>query len=191
VFGRHPRFTLLARDERSRERARALGVVASLCPDLSLCILGVERPRLPVQEVQWLLRTDLEARSAGRADRDWLEETSGGWPRMGRRVAGGARMGGLAGALAQVGLGRIWERAAHDRLRRGLDFLARGRVVVTDRLHGHLLCLLMGIPHVVLPDRYGKTLAFIETWTRGCDLFRFVPDADAAATAARELQSLG
>jgi pyruvyl transferase EpsO len=187
VFSRHPRFTLLARDERSLERGRVLGVEAILCPDMAFCIPDAERPRPPVQEVQWLLRTDLEASGAGRPDRDWLEEASGGWPRASRRLAGGARRGGLAGALAQPLLGRVWEKTARQRLRRGLDFLARGRVVVTDRLHGHVLCLLMGIPHVVLPDRHGKTLAFIETWTRGCELFRFVPDAGAAEAAAREL----
>jgi pyruvyl transferase EpsO len=84
-------------------------------------------------------------------------------------------------------LRRVWERTARQRLRRGLAHLARGQVVVTDRLHGHVLCMLMGVPHVVLPDRYGKTLAFIETWTRGSDLVRFVADAEAAQAAAREL----
>lgn len=190
VFSGHPRFTLLARDERSLERARVLDVEAILCPDLAFCIPGVERPRPPVQKVQWLLRTDLEGSGGRDADRDWLEEAPGGWPRLARRLAGGASTGGLAGAFARVCLGPVWERAAHERLRRGLDFLARGRVVVTDRLHGHLLCLLMGIPHVVLPDRYGKTVAFIETWTRGCDLFRFATDAGAAEAAAHELQSI-
>ncbi len=48
---------------------------------------------------------------------------------------------------------------------RGCDILSRGRVVVTDRLHGHLLALLMDIPHVVLDNSYGKLRTMYETWT--------------------------
>jgi pyruvyl transferase EpsO len=187
VFGRHSRLTLLVRDERSLERAGFSGVETVLCPDLAFCLGHLERPNPPTKEVQSLLRTDPEARDAGRSESDWLTEAPRGWPRLARRLARGARWGGWAAPLAQALLGSVWKKAAHQRLLRGLDFLARGRVVVTDRLHGHILCLLMGVPHVMLPDRYGKTQAFIETWTRGCDLFRFVPDAGAAQAAALEL----
>jgi pyruvyl transferase EpsO len=187
AFGRHSRLTLLVRDERSLARAGFSGVETVLCPDLAFCLGPLERPRPPAKDVQSLLRTDPEARDAGKSESDWLTEAPRGWPRLARRWAGAARWGGWAGTLAQALLRGVWEKAAHERLLRGFDFLARGRVVVTDRLHGHILCLLIGVPHVVLPDRYGKIQAFIETWTSGCDLFRFVPDAGAAHAAALEL----
>ncbi|PVD31816.1 hypothetical protein C0Q70_07234 [Pomacea canaliculata] len=34
----------------------------------------------------------------------------------------------------------------------GLSFLQRGRVVITDRLHGHILSVLLGIPHVLIDN---------------------------------------
>jgi pyruvyl transferase EpsO len=37
--------------------------------------------------------------------------------------------------------------------------------VVTDRLHTHILCLLLGIPHAVLDNNYGKVGRFISCWT--------------------------
>jgi pyruvyl transferase EpsO len=48
---------------------------------------------------------------------------------------------------------------------RGCRLLSSGRVVITDRLHAHLLCLLMGIPHGVLDNSYGKLTRFLDTWT--------------------------
>jgi pyruvyl transferase EpsO len=37
--------------------------------------------------------------------------------------------------------------------------------VVTDRLHAHILCLLLGIPHAVLDNSYGKLTRFLDAWT--------------------------
>ena len=39
---------------------------------------------------------------------------------------------------------------------RRVPTLRRGKVVITDRLHAHVLCLLLGIPHVLLDNNYGK-----------------------------------
>ena len=43
--------------------------------------------------------------------------------------------------------------------------VVRGRVVITDRLHAHILCLLLGIPHAVLDNNYGKLSRFLDAWT--------------------------
>ena len=38
-------------------------------------------------------------------------------------------------------------------------------MVVTDRLHAHLLSLLLAIPHAVLDNTYGKLGRFLDAWT--------------------------
>ena len=48
----------------------------------------------------------------------------------------------------------------------GLTFLQRGRVVVTDRLHGHILATLLDIPHVILDTKYNKLKNLHETTTK-------------------------
>ena len=58
------------------------------------------------------------------------------------------------------------------RVERGLRLLARGETVVTDRLHGHILALLLGIPHVVMDNDYGKVGAYIAAWTQASPLVR-------------------
>ncbi|MEG8022012.1 polysaccharide pyruvyl transferase family protein [Sphingomonas aerolata] len=58
-----------------------------------------------------------------------------------------------------------YERLARARVARGLTLLSRGRQIVTDRLHAHILALLLGIPHVALDNEYGKLSAYIAAWT--------------------------
>jgi len=61
------------------------------------------------------------------------------------------------------------------------------RRIVTDRLHGHILAVMMGKSHDVHDTRYGKNSAFCLTWTYRNRLVRFVspppPLAQAIADA--------
>jgi pyruvyl transferase EpsO len=38
-------------------------------------------------------------------------------------------------------------------------------VVITDRLHAHILSLLLDLPHAVLDNSYGKLHRFLDAWT--------------------------
>lgn len=192
AFAGHPDFTLLLRDRRSLERASAAfdGPVA-LCPDLAFCLDPGPRPR-PDTAVRWLLRTDHEgvpgrAGAAAGAAVDWLEEPRTGWVAAARGLAPSARLEALPAAVLQPVRRAVWTGAARRRLRRGLALLGSGSVVVTDRLHAHVLCLLRGIPHVLLPDRYGKIESFVATWTAGWDGVVVADDVAAADAAARRL----
>jgi exopolysaccharide biosynthesis predicted pyruvyltransferase EpsI len=71
---------------------------------------------------------------------------------------------------------------------RGSRLLSRGRVIITDRLHGHILGLLLGIPQVLVGDRYGKVKSFYESWTRDCPITSWADsekEADTARSVAR------
>jgi len=78
---------------------------------------------------------------------------------------------------------------AKPRTLNGLEFLARGRVVVTDRLHGHILCTLMGHPHVVLDNVYRKLGNYLDTWTGGVSNIMYTTDAQMAMRLAMFLLS--
>ena len=52
-----------------------------------------------------------------------------------------------------------------ERLRAGLHLLGAGELLVTDRLHGHIVALLAGVPQVLLDNSYGKLRGFWEAWT--------------------------
>jgi pyruvyl transferase EpsO len=77
---------------------------------------------------------------------------------------------------------------AHWRVRYGCRSLAAGRIVITDRLHAHILSLLLGIPHVVLDNNYGKLRRFCDTWgTLSSPLARWADSPTKAVAIAGEL----
>jgi exopolysaccharide biosynthesis predicted pyruvyltransferase EpsI/tetratricopeptide (TPR) repeat protein len=52
--------------------------------------------------------------------------------------------------------------------------LCHGRRIVTDRLHGHVLALMMGKEHDFYDNSYGKNAGFCSAWTRGDKLVTFI-----------------
>ncbi|KAH7646882.1 galactosyltransferase [Cryptosporidium bovis] len=70
----------------------------------------------------------------------------------------------------------------------GMAFLSRANIVITNRLHGHILLTLLGIKHVVVADSFGKMKHFRDTWTSGCSLSAWHENfSDAIIRASNEL----
>jgi pyruvyl transferase EpsO len=185
-------FTLLTRDANSFAFAKAqFDCAVQLMPDMAFAIAPLTR-KAPQTDCFCLLRTDKEAvadhagilsaiRQTGRAveSDDWLIE----------RVTATARVDRLLGrinrrapdALAPLGtaLMALRRRYATERLAVGIDLLSRGRVVVADRLHAHVLCCLLGIPHVVFDSYDGKVSALYKAWTHKAPNARICPDPSA------------
>ena len=174
VFDAHPEFTLLVRDARSLDIARnEFRAQSLLCPDMALA-LGPLRPGLlPRQRLLCLLRTDQESaldgsERAGLQTADWNDEPRTLLHIVSRRLLGLMSHPSLRRRAREV-LPLLYEPMARRRLRRGLELLASAEMVITDRLHGHILCLLLGLPHVLLDNDYGKLSSFHETWTMDVD----------------------
>lgn len=193
VVNAHPDFTILVRDRRSLEIARnEFTAPARLCSDMAFCLGPLARTSDPSLPLVWLARTDKEARirvpdSAPGVRLDWLAE---GWlllRELSYRLIGATRRKWLA-PLARPLLVATYEPLAWQRLRRGIDMLCSAEVVVTDRLHGHILCVLLGIPHVVLDNSYGKLSSFVASWTGDVD---GVHRADSAEEAIEIAAALG
>lgn len=194
AVARHPRCTLLVRDRTSYEIAsERFDCDVRLCPDMAFFLGPLDREGAAVVDVLYLLRTDRERAGAMRAGRpeytsrvaDWLTED-----RLAtalRRLVGAARA--LRGRPGHGALRRAWyDAAARARTGRGRRLLSAGRVVVTDRLHAHIMCLLLGIPHAVLDNSYGKIHAFLAAWTGDApDVHRAASMEDAEAWALARL----
>lgn len=194
VFDAHPNLTLLLRDQPSLELARQeFRAPSLLCPDTAFYVgpLAAEEP--PDLDVLWLRRQDQEAVDQVGPEPpdlfvcDWLDEDVPALRRVRevlRPLAARERHG-----LRVVGrlVAATYDLQARQRLRVGCRLLARGRVVITDRLHGHILCLLLGIPHVLLDNNYGKVRRFYETWTAAAPQVRWAESASEAVAAARTL----
>jgi exopolysaccharide biosynthesis predicted pyruvyltransferase EpsI len=49
-----------------------------------------------------------------------------------------------------------YQAKALQRVQRGVRQLSRARTVITDRLHVHIISILLGKEHAVLDNSYGK-----------------------------------
>ena len=64
-------------------------------------------------------------------------------------------------------------------------YIQRGKVLVTDRLHGHILAILLDKPTVIIDNKIKKISALRNVWTAGLEKVMLATDAkDAAAKAA-------
>jgi exopolysaccharide biosynthesis predicted pyruvyltransferase EpsI len=190
---RHGDFHLLVRDRASEIFARQqFDCAVHLAPD---CAFGLG-PLMPVGDPMHalvaLMRIDQER---SRADHrsiydlrphvvDWIREPV--LPIAGLKLAACAgRM--LARAGSREAVTHRFVRVAERRLTRGVLLLSSGRQAVTDRLHGHILCVLLGIPHVALDNSYGKVGACHRDWTCRVDTARFAADGGSALAALTTL----
>jgi exopolysaccharide biosynthesis predicted pyruvyltransferase EpsI len=202
AFGRHPDFTLLVRDADALSFANQyFDCNVELCPDSAFALGPQARRREPDTDVLVLARTDHEAHTPfprqvdGSSEIvDWLDDTSRTFRAV--RLGGGqlgakARRARLPFALASPLLRHAYQMLARDRVEFGLSLLSRGRAVVTDRLHGHILCTLLGIPHVIRDTGYGKVAAFHAAWTADSSVATVRDTHEDAMAAAHELAAQG
>lgn len=84
---------------------------------------------------------------------------------------------------------RAYATLAHVNFRAGVRVLASAPMVVTDRLHAHILAVLLGIPHVAMNNNYGKVGAVYEAYTSRFANAHFAPDVEAALEMIASLRS--
>ena len=196
--------TLLLRDTQSLAYARAHFPVRSLaCPDAALALDLTDVPRTADLPVVALWRRDIEHDQplpplpAGSITVDWQDDIDErplrAWAQWAFRVAVGTPL--LADAACPT-LRRVawrfapalWDAVARERTLRGCRLLGRGRAVITNRLHAHLLCTLLRIPHVVCDTVNGKLSAYRDTWPGRDPLVRFATSPDEAVAVVQGLE---
>jgi pyruvyl transferase EpsO len=176
----HGNVLLLVRDRHSFDLARnVFKCEVRLCPDMALALGPRPRPVKARHDSLLLLRTDKEKANNdsspplpdGAVVCDWLGEPSNFRMWLRRWSACSAMLQAPARAFDRnYQRERFYRTLAAHRVARGLRMLASGSRVITDRLHGHILCLLLGISHIALDNSYGKLGNFISTWTAECGL---------------------
>ncbi len=197
IIADHGRFTLLVRDKVSEAYAQKhLRCEVRLLPDMAFGI-GALRPRGAVAyDGFMLLRSDKErsgfdpavlAGEPNTRSADWLDEPAG-FPDI-CRMKTRFNSWGRQGQTMETGRFNLYMHLAQGRLERGLKMLSSGRVLITDRLHAHILATLLDKPHVVLDNNYGKIFSYIAAWTHPYQSLRTAATAEEAIDRYRELLS--
>lgn len=193
----HSDFVLLVRDARSYQTGHEyLGMRTIRCPDMAFCMGALSRPVEPSKEVVWLWRTDKEAPDTNPArgsrlldvlPEDWLQESTSLSMRLRNLLA---RHVGSSVLIPRI-IASLDSRIAAHRVARGAAQLSRGKVLVTNRLHGHILAVLLGIPHVLLDNSYGKNRSYYSQWTKRSRNAHWARSLQEASAIAESLRSEG
>ncbi|GGI67770.1 exopolysaccharide biosynthesis protein [Polymorphobacter multimanifer] len=192
AIARHPDFHLLVRDHASASLAKAnFDCPVILAPDMAFCLDPLARTA-PSTDIFCLLRTDKEVATDHRQllaalaasgnsieSGDWIGEPIERVKRLDRYLSRHCQVRPGAAWLVNAPMLRVREEYARRRLGAGVAMLNRGGVVVTDRLHAHILSCLLGIPNYVFNSIDGKVAAFHSAWTH-----RF-PDAHRMESVAQ------
>ncbi|MBO9122648.1 MULTISPECIES: polysaccharide pyruvyl transferase family protein [unclassified Rhizobium] len=191
---KHGQFTLLVRDKKSLAFAqRWFQCETRLCPDMAFCIGPVAKP-VPQHELLLNLREDQEVgtpqdltaatQRPGTVKSDWPDEPADFQKQTKHAAILKGLLSGKIGGRARMTELAYRERA-QQRFDRGVALLGSARQVITDRMHGHIMCVLIGADHCVLDNSYGKTSSFIEAWNT-CNTEK----AELAATVDEALDIL-
>jgi len=196
----HRRFTLMVRERQSYEIAqRWFDVPVLSCPDMAFGLRTLERAAPAPHDVLWLGRDDAErvARTPppGIPACDWLPvDMADGMPAGTRRIL---ELNRRLNEFARHDPGRAFRRwralawtfgpLANAWVARGAGIVSSAKVVITDRLHAHVFALLLGQPHVVLDNSFGKVRSTFDTWTHDSGLATW---ADTTADALRAATAL-
>ena len=203
VLESHPDFVLFVRDEPSQALAIRHGIGAPQMAIDSAFMLDVGHALRPIASYCLVARGDLESRYdtdaiAGALRRrgttlvcDWASHMTlpacvPKW-RIGIDVAyagllytcsgGGLFPGGMSAAARFYG----------NRLAIGKQVLCAGTVLVTDRLHAHILAVLLNWPHVYLDNCYDKIDRFASAWGTPSPIARRARSEAEAVAIAGEL----
>ena len=168
----HQSLNILVRDKESFDLLNELGLSVSLCPDMALALGALQTIGPPKVDAVWLSRTDHESTGNDKIDTsfkieklDWLMGEPGRYyskfsPKITVRIR---RFIQSLFRNSSVFRDRLWKMnadmfdlLAQRRLNRGIRILSRGKIVITDRLHGHIVSTLLGKPQILFDNHYKK-----------------------------------
>ncbi len=193
----HSDFYLLVRDKKSYEIGlRYLPKTRIfLCPDMAFCIdirKYITTQIQPTNPIKFLLRSDIEAISCkqkeekNRNGNDWVFKEDGMIFDIGRCMRIVDKHFIRIAQIFDLTLRQpYYRKIATLRLKRGINLLQQGKRAITDRLHGHILCVLLGMEHIAIDNSYGKVHSFINAWTKNIQGVHMANSIDEACRLAR------
>jgi exopolysaccharide biosynthesis protein PssK len=206
LIGRHPDVTLFARSLMTQHLlARHFGPSTriELAPDPAFKLGPQTRTAEPAYDVVWIARTD-QGRAGDQTEVAARLSSQAAEKFLLPRFPDGIEVNFVIkqrpptvlltdwfslffeNEQARTGIRKLpFDVQSEAYLARAIHILSLGHIVITDRLLAHVLCLLLGIPHILLNDESGKNWHFHETWTREANLCRLARTSAEAWSVAR------
>ena len=214
ILGSHPDFILLLRDQTSMDIAALLlpDVAAEFCYDMALGSAVTPSTNTAHREgnVLVIARKDVEAASglseldgaslpgASVTLTDWYPRGARAveW-HTSRAVSKSYRIYARVRRRLNIGPVGFPDRIGSTALsainsaniRGAKELYSRADLVIVDRLHAHILAVLLGIPHIVLDNSYGKISGIFNEYSGAFSTANYVDNLPAAIELAEELRS--
>jgi pyruvyl transferase EpsO len=202
----HPDLTILAAGRKSEAlltRHLDSSARTALAADAAFLLGSHRRPAKPLYDIVWVARTDEErsdeeTESAARLSSQAAEKFE--LPRFADGVDINLVVKHRPPTIlltdwhslffeneqARLAIRRLdFDARSEVYVTRALHLLSLGQVVITDRVHAHIFCLLMNIPHVLIDTASGKNADFHESWTSKSPLCKLAHSPAEAWTLAR------
>jgi exopolysaccharide biosynthesis predicted pyruvyltransferase EpsI len=172
LIQRHPDVVLSWRDQQSAERAAELFPSARslLTPDVAFAMRPLSIARTAAHPLTFIARDDCEGGELRRRCRarttspDWTLRRPSDvvlrqllWLTTRADIRAGSKLDERTRRVLVNRACRITVVAAARQLSDAL-------VVVSDRLHAHVLATHLGVPHVLVDGGYGKITSYVDTW---------------------------
>jgi exopolysaccharide biosynthesis predicted pyruvyltransferase EpsI len=194
----HPDFHILVRDKASLDILKQINLKVELCPDMAFALGPVAQNNKPVVDLIWLARSDHESVGTFYEDLnytteklDWLYGEPGRFyskllMRFTVRIRRFVQKTFQRSQFLRDHLGGLnsafFDLLAWSRFDRGIRILCRGKVVMTDRLHGHILSTLIGKPQVLFDNHYRKIGNYLDCFMLSRHAIFYVQDNQSNIT---------
>jgi pyruvyl transferase EpsO len=202
IFGKHRDLTVLLRDHNSirRSQKHLPAVKTRFVPDMALGWTPPVEGGQANRGILLLARQDAESKGnvgdlrEGLANLGQVETADWGltgssltrWKATripGRLVRRFASLHGWDATT--LALHQAYKSMLRMNLNAGTSLFQGRQLIVTDRLHAHVLAALMGIPHVVLDNSYGKVGSIFTDYTGEFESAHFAKNHEEALDIAR------
>ena len=177
IFNEHPDLTICVRDQYSFNYVSKYfsGCTIVLMPDMAFCS-HYKASKEPTKDLLIMRRRDFEVGDAGGIElsaeynlSDWttfepsLKEN---FAKYYEKINNKLSSWFLQAIKKNSVFGLIPLRREREYIQLGIDLVSSYKFVISTRLHGHILCLLLGIPSIIVDNSYGKNKRFYQAWLK-------------------------
>lgn len=178
ILNTHTNLTIFCRDNTSHTLLKKyFSGTALLCPDMAQSLWGVfpNQQREDVREkLLLMIRRDIEKGSATELSNVYNATESIDWDDIcsdfDRRCM---RVAHLFEKMNRIIPGSIfpgnslWYYHTDKLVARVNKIFMAHELVITSRMHGHILSCLLNVPNRIIDNSYGKNSGYFESWTKG------------------------
>ncbi|MBK0002096.1 polysaccharide pyruvyl transferase family protein [Erwinia sp. S38] len=183
IISQHKNLTIFCRDTRSQQILKEQFCDnVFLCPDMAHSLWGVFPTQVKEnikKDTLWMIRKDIEETNLssleGKPDisqyEDWKDICTNK-DRNAMRILINLEKVNKSVSSGVVPVSKIWGSYTDKLVDRVNEYFMSHDLVVTSRMHGHILCCLLGVKTKLLDNSYGKNSTYFDAWTQ------YVPDCE-------------